>query len=52
MAIWSGEADPEVEKRSKGKTYNVKITISVGEPKQEKDEEGEGGAVSKDTFYN
>ena len=52
MAIWPGEADLEVQKRSKRKTYNVKITISVGEPKQEKDEEGEGGAVSKDTFYN
>ena len=52
MVIWPGEADPEVEKRSNGKTYNVKITISVGEQKQEKNEEEEGGAVSKDTFFN
>jgi len=43
-----GEADPEVEKRSKGKTYNVKLTISVGDPTQEIEKEEEGGAKKMD----
>ena len=37
--IITGEADPEVEKRSGGKHYNVKITISyIIEDKEESNE--------------
>jgi len=43
-----GEADPEVEKRSKDKIYNVKITISIVDPQQEKEKEEDGGA--KNTY--
>jgi len=41
-----GEADPEVEKRSEGKTYNVKLTVSIGDTEKEekKEEDGEGDA--------
>merc|ERR1712179_219682 len=37
-----GEADPEVEKRSEGKTYNVKLTVSIGDTKKEEKKEEDG----------
>jgi len=36
-----GEADPEVQKRSKGKTYNVKLTINFNDTDKEKEKEEE-----------
>ena len=44
---WQGEADPEVVKRSKGRTYNVKLTINFNAPDKEEDKEVEDDRVSK-----
>ena len=54
MTILSGKADPEVEKRSEGKTYNVKLTVSIGDAEKEekKEDEEEGEVVSKETMHD
>ena len=47
MIISTGEADPEVEKRSGRKHYNAKLTMSFIEEEDKEAEEEEKGESEK-----